>query len=344
MKKQMKFLICGFGNIAQRHFRNLRKLLPNCIINVYTHYYDNHRVFDNDLKLTYTKDLYNEYNIDAIFYDIDIAISAEEYDAVIICSLPPDRIDIAIKTARKGFNLFIEKPLSNNMNNVKRLEKIIIDEDLKCVIGFQMRQHPVLKRIKKLLNKDTLGSIYRIEITHSSDFKNWSKGRGKDFYAVNEEQGGGVIRSQIHELDYLSWLFGNSFYLRYVHGDINNNGIEDNVVILGDICYNNEQNRKIPVIMSLDFLSNKPIRDIRIFGKKKTILIDLIKGTIFDYKTNDIKLYNFEWNDLFLNEMEDFIKFLNDDYIKRRDSLANIYEGIATLELALEIKSLLGGI
>jgi len=339
----MKFLFCSMGNIMQRHFRNLKKLLPECKISVYTHKYDKHRIFDNNLNIKYSGDLYSDYDIEEIYYNVDEALSADDYDAVLIGTLPPDRIDIAIKAAKKGFNLFIEKPLSNDMNNVKRLEKIIIDENLKCVIGFQMRQHPVLKQIKKLLNKDVLGSIYRIEITHSSDFKNWSKGRGIDFYAVNEEQGGGAIRSQIHELDYLSWLFGNSFYLRYVHGDINNDGIEDSVVILGDICYNNEQHRKIHVIMSLDFLGSKPIRDVRIFGKKKTILIDLIKGTIFDYKTNAIKLYNFEWNDLFLNEMKDFIKLLNNDYIKREDSLASIYEGVVTLELALEIRSLLGG-
>lgn len=340
MRKPMKFLFCGFGNIMQRHFRNLKKLLPKCEISVYTHRYDKHRIFDNNLNVTYTEDLYASYAIEEVYYNVDGALAADDYDAVIIGTLPPDRIDIAIKAANRGLDLFIEKPLSIDMNYTTLLERIVTDKGLKCVIGFQMRQHPVLKQVKKMLNNYELGSIYRIEITHSSDLKNWSKGRNSDFYALNKENGGGVIFSQIHELDYLNWLMCDSFYPKYVDGNFVKD-IDNNVAILGNICYSHEE-YIIPTIVNLDFLGNITIRDMRIFGNKKTILADLIAGTIFDYKTGSSKLYHFEWNDLFLNEMKGFIKLLKDDY--RGDnigSLANIAHGINTLETALEIKKII---
>src|SRR3989304_633786 len=120
----MKFLISGFGNVAQRHFRNLKKLLPDCLIDVVCSKKERYRIFNNDLNISYVYNLRRIYNINNIYHNLDEALS-NKYDAVFICSLPPNRVDIAIECAEEGLNLFIEKPLSNNLDKVYKLQGTI---------------------------------------------------------------------------------------------------------------------------------------------------------------------------------------------------------------------------
>ncbi len=337
----MKFLICGFGNIAQRHFKNLIKLQPKSLINIYIQKYDKHRIFDNDLHITYTSNLQESYPINKIFYDFEEALNAEEYNAVILCSLPPERIDMAIKIAKKGIDLFIEKPLSNSMDNVTELDNIITERGLKCCIGYQMRYHPILQEVKKLLNNKKLGELYKIDITHGNSIKNWTKGRklNSDFYALDTIKGGGVILSQSHEIDYLNWLMEDSFYSLYAYNKfINQYLVENQVSVIGNILNNS---KSVPVSINLDFINPKPIREIRIFGTKKTISADLINDYIYDHNLNKTNFYeNIKWNDLFLDEMKDFIKLLKNDYTGRKNIMANLFDGINVLKTCLEIKNL----
>lgn len=336
----MKFLIFGFGNIAQRHFRNLKKILPDCLINVYTHRYDDHRIFDDDLNITYTSNLKSEYPINAIFFDIYEALNAEEYDAILVCSLPPERFDIAIKSAHHGFNLFIEKPIAINTDGMEKLKDVIKEKKNKVAVGYQMRFHPIINDIKKYISSNKVGEIYRIEITHGNGIKNWTKGRKlSDFYALVGSKGGGVILSQIHEIDYLNWITDDSLYplnAQSFSDSFGDAGVEINVSILGSVILDNNPKMPVPVVINLDFINPVSYRKITIFGKKGMIECDLISNDIL-FK-GKLKCYDVKWNDLFLNEMKAFISLLNG---KKDDRLATLNDGIVSLEQACYIKDML---
>lgn len=323
MKKQKTFLICGFGNIAQRHFRNLKTLLPDCKINVYTIAKVDFRIFDDKLKISFAKSLLEFYSIDNIFYgsELDKALDAEQYDAAFIYSLPPERIDIAIKCAKAGINLFIEKPLSNNLDRIYELQNIIEENKLKCALGFQMRFSPMIEKIKEMLDANIFGAIYRIEVNHCNNIYNWTKGRNlKDFYALKNKNGGGVLLSQIHEIDYLTYIFGKHYPISAIYGNWLNTEVEDNITILSNLEKNN---RCIPIIINLDFLSSIPRRDLTIYGTEKIESFDLLPYS------------SIEWNDLFVDEMEAFLNLLNS---KKDERLSTLEDGITSLEYVMDIK------
>ena len=54
----------------------------------------------------------------------------------------------AIECAKKGCHLFIEKPLSNSLKNFERLEKIALRKKIKVMVGYNMRLHPLMIKIK----------------------------------------------------------------------------------------------------------------------------------------------------------------------------------------------------
>ena len=321
----MKFLICGFGNIGQRHFRNLKTLLPDCKIDICSSPRHFHRIFDNKLNIAVCKNNLREYynfNNFYFYHQLEDAIELNSYTAVFICSLPPKRIDIAIKCAKKNINLFIEKPLSNNLNRVYELQDIVEENKLKCALGFQMRFSPVIEEIKKMVDDDIFGDIYRIEVNHCNNIHNWTKDRDlKDFYALKEKCGGGVLLSQIHEIDYLTYIFGKHYPISAIYGNWLNKGeVEDNITVLSNL----EKNYCIPIIINLDFISTILRRDITIYGLQKTQNFDLMP------------INSEQWNDFFIHEMEAFLNLLED---KKDSRLATLEDGMSSLEYCMDIKN-----
>ena len=319
--KKMKFLICGFGNCGQRHFRNLKTLLLDCEIDIVCSTKTNYRIFDNELNISYANDLKEIYDINEIYHDLDEAL-LNKYDASFVCSLPPERIDIAIDLAEQGINLFIEKPLSNNLDKVYKLKELVEENKLKCALGFQMRFSPIIEEIKQMVDDDVFGDIYRIEVNHCNNIHNWTKGRNlkKHFYALNKEKGGGVLLSQIHEIDYLTYLFGKHYPIAAIYGNWLNTEVEDNITILSNLESNN---RCIPIIINLDFISTIPRRDINIYGLQKTQKFDLMPNN------------SDEWNNLFIEEIKSFIGLLEGEKDSR---LATLEDGISSLEYCTDVK------
>ncbi len=321
----MKFLICGFGNVGQRHFRNLKKLSPNCEIDICSFGHPNHRVFDNDLNIIYSKNLREYYNFNNFYFyhQLDAALELNHYDAVFICTLPPKRIDIAIECAKKGINLFIEKPLSNNLDKVYKLRDMVENNKLKCSMGFQMRFHPVIQKIKGLLDNGEFGHIYRIEISNCNNINNWTQGRKlSDFYALKKETAGGVTFSQIHEIDYSFYLFGKHYPISAIYGNRLGFEVEDNITILSNL---ENDGYCTPIVINLDFLSPIPKRKIYIYGTRKIQTFDLLSPN-----PNPV-----EWNSFFVKELTAFIYLLNGC---KDDRLATLEDGIHSLEYVMDIK------
>src|SRR3972149_10248929 len=235
----MKFLICGFGNIGQRHFRNFKILIPDCLIDVVCSKKEQYRIFNNDLNISYVYNLRRIYNINNIYYNLDETL-LNKYDAVFICSLPPDIVNIAIECAEKENNLFIEKPLSNNLDKIYKLQGTIEREKVKCAIGFQMRFHPLLNKLKEMVDNKEFGKIYRIEVSHCNSIYNWTKGRDltENFYILSNNSGGLLLNQAVHEIDYLTWIFGKLYPVAAIYGqylNISNSDVEDNITILSNL-------------------------------------------------------------------------------------------------------------
>ena len=59
--------------------------------------------------------------------------------------------------AAKKFNIYIEKPLSNNLKGIKQLKKSWLKKfKIKILVGFQLRYHPGLILIKNAIKKKGL--------------------------------------------------------------------------------------------------------------------------------------------------------------------------------------------
>src|SRR5512141_2127299 len=132
----MKFLIAGLGSIGRRHFRNLLALGEKDIVLLRTR------------KATLPEDELAGYPVET---DLQEALQKHKPDAVIVSNPTAFHLDVAIPAAETGCAILLEKPISNSMERLDRLEKAVRKSGSKVLVAFQFRFHPGMLRAKQLI-------------------------------------------------------------------------------------------------------------------------------------------------------------------------------------------------
>ena len=333
----MKTLIMGLGGIGQRHLRNLRFLQGNDVEIIAYDPRSNLPVLTDQLKVEEKTNLEEKYNL-AIFHDIEQAL-AQRPQIAFICSPTSLHVPAAIRTAQVGCNLLIEKPLSHNLEQVDELIDLVERNGLAAVVGYQMRFHPCLKRLHTLVQEKKVGRILSVRAVVGEYLPGWHTYEDyRQSYAARQDLGGGVILSQIHELDYLYWLFGLPRRVYGLGGHLSRLKID--VEDTADILMECEMDgHPIPVSLHQDYVQNPPSRFCEIIGDAGKIQADirLLKVDVFDGKGNHVEASSYEGfqrNQLFLDELKCFLDSLQG----KKTPLVNLREAAQSLRMALAAK------
>ena len=302
----MRFLIVGLGSIGKRHQENLGKVCPSSEISV--HHHDE---------------------------DIDKALS-QGYDAVFITNPTSEHIPIALKAAEKGSNLFIEKPVSHNLDGADELLRIVKEKNLIAAVGFNMRFHPAIEEMKKFL--PGLGRLYFARLQYGEYLPDWHPDEDyREGYSAKTELGGGALLTLSHQLDYLLWLKGEmpsqsfSMSSRVSNLEID---AEDNVELL--LSYNDG----FIAEFNMNYLQKQHTRTCQIVGEKGALEWDYYGNTLTSYD-NETKEKNIIWNDpaferndMYLKEVKHFVDCIKGD----KKPLINLEEGLKSLRVILSAK------
>ena len=174
---------------------------------------------------------------------------------------------IAKKCLNKGFNIFVEKPVTNSSKKLKVLCKIAKSKNLLIMSGYIYFYNDYIKYIKKILKKNYLGNIY---------------------YVSCERFNLGPVRNDVsaawdlssHDIAICSYLFDKNLSITNVHGyDFLKKNINDISTISAKI-------NNIRLDIKSSWLNPEKIRKIVIVGKKRMLLFDELNFQ------NPIKIYN----------------------------------------------------
>jgi len=331
--KNVVFL--GLGSIGQRHLRNLKeidkKLNFFCIRKKKIA-----PLLNNENKIINIKLNTKKIGIKKInFKDI----KKYKIDTAFITNPTSQHIKSAIRLAKLGLNLFIEKPLSNNLNRVMELKNLIKKKKLKCEIGFQTKYDQNLIKIKNIISSKKYGKIMKSDIHHCHYLPYHHKYENyKISYASRKKLGGGVILCFSHEIDYAQYLFGNPKKIIPIKISSEKSlNIDVETSAKFSLIYKNN----LKVDFNLDFLKKKPRRVCTIEFEKAKLKWDLLKNKLIiktDFKTINQKNKK-ERNDLFLKSISSIKK----NFSKNRNGKNTIETGIKNLNTILKIKKSLEG-
>ena len=174
-----------------------------------------------DFSINQEGTLESKYGI-KVFDDLDMALDASP-DLAVISTPSSMHLECAQLCASKGINIFVEKPFSHNLDGFNDFENLVLEKNLYFFISFQRRFHPYLRKIKKLIDSDKLGKIITANFNVASYVPAWHPYEDyKELYACRADLGGGVLLTEIHELDLCYWYFGLPNYASCVGGNYSN--------------------------------------------------------------------------------------------------------------------------
>lgn len=333
----MKVLFIGLGGIGQRHLRNFISLIDRPVEIFAFREVHSESVITNNLSIDEHRSLTTEYPI-RVFTDINVALS-ECPDISFICNPTSKHVEFSLLAAKAGSHLFIEKALSSSMHNVDELIRVVSEGNLISHVGYQMRFHPLVVRLKNALNSRRLGKLINVEAHVGEYMPGWHKYEDyRELYASRKDLGGGVVISQIHEIDLIQWLFGYPKLVFSLGGKLSDLQI-DVEDIASSLLLCNFDGRSLPVHLHQDFLQSPTKRYIKIIGTDGTLCIDFTMQNFkqWDSHGNLVEnsvLNSFERNDLFVDQMRYFLNCID----KGHASELSVVEGKRSLQIALAIK------
>ena len=138
---------------------------------------------------------------------VDALLGNPEVDALIILTPPRTHADLAVRAARAGKHVLLEKPVDVTFGQARAIVDAVEAEDRKLAVVFQFRFRESTMALRELLRAGELGELLSV----SCAIRWWrpaeyfsQQGRG-----MRERDGGGVLLTQaIHTLDVLLDLVG----------------------------------------------------------------------------------------------------------------------------------------
>ncbi len=138
--------------------------------------------------------------------DINDVLKKEEINAVVIATRHSDHANQVIDALNHKKNIFVEKPLAINIQELNKIEscynKIIEKHDLKLMVGFNRRFSPLISQMKNLIDLQSMPKSFIVTVNAGHiPFDHWIH---------NPDVGGGrIIGEACHFVDLLRYLSGS---------------------------------------------------------------------------------------------------------------------------------------
>lgn len=264
-----KILFVGLGGAGQRHLRIFRDILPAETELIAYRRTSATPLLRPDFTVDDSRSLETAYEV-KMFDSLSTAF-AQRPDLAVISTPTACHREPMLMAAEAGCGVFVEKPWAENLTGFAEFRSQMEAQNLPFQISFQRRFHPLIGRVRKMLASGLIGKPVAANFTVFSDVRTWhSYEDWRKLYAVRMDLGGGVLLTEIHEIDLAYWFFGLPEAVFCSGG--NRSGVplevEDTVQI--SLLYPG-----LCVGITLCFMHTKPSRGFHIAGSEGHIDLDM---------------------------------------------------------------------
>jgi predicted dehydrogenase len=213
-------LIVGVGSIGERHLRCFqatgRVRLALC-----------------EVKAELRRRVAERYGITRAYADLDEAL-AELHDAAVIATPAHLHVPMAVRLARAGMHLLVEKPVSTSLDRVDQLREELARRGLVGVVAYVLRFHPALRAMKEAIDSGRFGEPVHLVCVAGQHFPTYRPAY-REIYYTDHATGGGAIQDALtHVVNAGQWLVGpiDSLVADAAHQVLDGVEVEDTVGLL----------------------------------------------------------------------------------------------------------------
>ena len=182
----VKIGFVGVGGIAHAHIHNLRQI-PGTELVAFA-----------DLNRSRAKAVADRFGGRA-YRDWRKMYDNEELDAVYICVPPHGHVGQEQAAAKRGWHLFIEKPIANDLAVAKRIARAIRQSGVISSVGYHWRYYDTSDRARALLKGKTIGMVLGYWLGTMP---------GVPWWRVMRQSGGQMVEQTTHIFDLARYLVG----------------------------------------------------------------------------------------------------------------------------------------
>lgn len=324
--KKLKALVIGAGSIGQRHIHNLQKIGINKI-----------GVFDLNTKKLST--LINQQSIQ-LYNKLEESFSFDPHFAI-ICTWPDSHTYLAKKCIQNNCHIFIEKPISSSTIGVEKILKTAASKKLTISVGYNTRFEKGLNIVKKELRQGKIGIPMLVNSQWGNNLQNWAHPMRNKNHHVLQSEGGVILENGSHEIDYIQWLLDDKVTSVYCQTSrVSKAKTPSSASLILKFA------KGTIATLMFDYIRPRYERSCHIIGNEGDIRWSFFRGTPLDnYKTKAssyVKLetlkkksfqkkFSFLMNDMYIQEMRDFITSLENNTKPKVDG----WSGFETLKIGL---------
>ena len=226
-----RILFIGLGGAGQRHLRLFKKNLEDKNVEFMAYRSTNKTpLLNSDFSINQEGSIESVYGIKT-YDNLDKALALKP-DLAVISTPSSMHLKYAQLCAEQSIDVFVEKPLSHSTEGLQKLKETVERNKVFVQVGLQRRFHPHISRANDIIKAGEIGQVLTVNFTVASYIPRWHPYEDYlQLYACRKELGGGVLLTEIHEIDLAVWYFGVPSSVVCVGGTYSNVGmdVEDTV-------------------------------------------------------------------------------------------------------------------
>ncbi len=212
MGKRMKVAIAGLGSRGKDIYAKSAKLHPEKMEIV--------AIADVDPEKVAL--VAEEYHVpkEACFTSAEEMLKQDKLaDAMIIATQDRQHVGHALAALEKGYHLLLEKPVSPDLDECRKLAKAAERFEKKVVVCHVLRYTPIYQKVKELLDSGVIGDVVSIMASENVGWFHQAHSFVRGNWANSDETSPMILQKCCHDMDLYLWLAGKTCESLTSYGD-----------------------------------------------------------------------------------------------------------------------------
>jgi len=326
--KKLNIGIIGAGRIGKVHTETIAQNIGDANVAAIA-----------DTNVSEAKQLAGRFRVPIYTKNYQDILNNPEINAVLICSPTNTHAQYIVEAAKTGKHIFCEKPIDLDLVTIENAIKVVEENNVKLMVGFNRRFDPNFKKIKQMVVDDKIGEPHILKIT--------SRDPGPppaEYIAVS---GGMFLDMTIHDFDMARFIVGDEVDEVFVAAGVM---VDDKIGKLGDVDTALITLRFKNGAMGVIDNSRKAVygydQRIEIFGSKGMIKVDNNAPDNHNYYNENgvhaslpLNFFMDRYVEAYAREIKEFCQAIIEDKpvsVDGRDGLLSVAIGLAVKKSFVE--------